>query len=170
MKWYSINSSFLSQLRLFEKRIPNDNYGVDKYKPFFGALFEVGELVYVTQVSHPKPRHAHMKNSKDFLKIYNENRFLAVVNLNYMFPVHKDKLIEIEYGDIETFRTFKDNKDKSKYINLLKIEMKAIKAADVDIKAKNLYEFKYKFPEHCISKRCFDFKGLEDKCLEIIKL
>ena len=161
MKWYFINDDYLNYLKRFESRIPNTNYGSDKLKPFFGSLFEVDNLIYVTQVSHPKERHKLLKNSKDFIKIYNNDNLMAVVNLNYMFPVLKEELIHITYKDIDKFRNFSDNREKSKYINLLKKELKEIKNNNIDLKAKSLYIFKYKFPENEISKRCCDFKELE---------
>lgn len=40
--------------------------GSDKYKPFFGVLFETDNLYYVTQVSHPQKRHQKMTQQKDF--------------------------------------------------------------------------------------------------------
>ena len=168
MDWYTIEDEFLNYLRGVESRIPYNNYGDDKFKPFFGALFEVGDLIYVSQVSHAKPRHNNMKNSKDFVKLYKENRLIAVVNLNYMFPVHKSKLIKVEYKDIDKFRTFKDIKERSNYINLLNIEKQEIINNGVNNKAKKLYDFKYKYPNNKISLRCFDFKNLESKCYDYI--
>ena len=64
MKWYIPDDEFLNYLRNKESRVPRTDYGKEKYKPFFGALFEIGELVYITQVSHPKERHYKMKSSK----------------------------------------------------------------------------------------------------------
>lgn len=65
-----VDEEYLNYLRKAEKRIPFSNYGSDKYKPFFGELFSIGDLVYVTQISHAQPRHFRLTNSKDFLKIY----------------------------------------------------------------------------------------------------
>lgn len=55
--WVIVDEKYLDYLRGFEPRIPHSNYGEAKLKPFFGALFEVDELVYITQVSHPQTRH-----------------------------------------------------------------------------------------------------------------
>src|SRR5690554_5904147 len=99
MKYYDINEQFLSRLRIHESRIPFTNYGANSWKPFFGSLFEVDELVYVTNLSSPKPRHYHLKSTLDLVKLYisdepNPDRLIAVVNLNYMFPVPKKYLTE----------------------------------------------------------------------------
>ncbi len=89
-------------------------------KPFFGALFEVDDLIYVTQVSHPQTRHLTMHNALDFHKIYLPNdslsstdRLAAVVNLNYMFPLPKTMLKFLDYSAIEQHRTFSSLSEKS---------------------------------------------------------
>lgn len=115
MKWYTVEDDLLSYLRKTEERIPKIDYGNHRLKPFFGALFEVDDLIYVTQVSSLKPRHSTMKEDLDLIKLYDGNRLIAVVNLNYMFPVPKRK---------------------------------------------------YDYPGDRISLRCFDFKLLEEKCVE----
>jgi protein AbiQ len=57
MKWINVNEKYLDYLRAVEGRIPRTDYGLDKYKPFFGILFETEDFYYITQVSHPQPRH-----------------------------------------------------------------------------------------------------------------
>lgn len=166
MRWYSIDEDFLDYLRSIETRIPKIDYGEDKFKPFFGALFEIGDLVYVTQVSHPQARHNRMKDNLDFVKLYDGSRLMAVVNLNYMFPVKKSKLTEVNYGKLDEFRTFKNNHQRNNYITLLKKELRQIKSKKVNEKALALYNLKYTYPEHAVSKRCIDFKMLEQKCIE----
>ena len=46
MKWIHVNENYLDYLRNVEKRIPKTDYGTDKYKPFFGVLFEKDGLYY----------------------------------------------------------------------------------------------------------------------------
>ena len=50
MKWCTVEEKYLKYLRSYEKRIHETNYGISKFKPFFGKLFEIGDLVYITQV------------------------------------------------------------------------------------------------------------------------
>lgn len=167
MKWYTLDEQFLSYLRKYDTRIPKIDYGKNALKPFFGALFEINDLVYLTQVSHPQPRHLNMKESKDFYKLYDKNNCLiGVVNLNYMFPIPKKYLIEVGYNNISNFRNFKNNIEKNNYISLLKKEMKEIKSKNIKDEALNLYTHKYTFPNSSVSKRCLEFKELEQKCLE----
>lgn len=159
--WKIINEDYLTYLRKSESRIPNTDYGKDKFKPFFGVLFEIGDLCYVTQVSSPKPRHYKLKASLDFEKIYYKNSLLAVVNLNYMFPVPEEELISLKYKNLPQYRTFKDVNEMNKYISLLKLELSVIQGLGIESKATAIYSLKTNNPDHIVSKRCFDFKQLE---------
>ena len=164
MKWINVNEKYLDYLRANEGRIPRTDYGTDKYKPFFGVLFEVDDLYYITQVSHPQPRHSGLKQQKDFYKIYDPrqtNRLIAVVNLNYMFPIPKTETTPFEKSKIHTYRTFQTESEKSRYIDLLDKELIAINTMNIGKKAENLYKFRYEHPEHVVSKRCIDFKKME---------
>ena len=166
--WVVIDEEYLNFLRKAENRIPISNYGADKYKPFFGVLFEVGDLSYVTQISHSQPRHVGMRNAPDFVKIYipdrdpvRPDRLAAVVNLNYMFPVHKSLIKNLEYKDIDKHRTFTSSEEKGRYIDLLNKELEQINKLKIDVRAKNLYERKKHFPFDTVSRRCIDFFSLE---------
>lgn len=163
MKWIYIDERYLKQLREIEPRIPLSEYGKDKFVPFFGALFEKGELSYVTQVFSPKPRHHRINNQKDFKKIYDQNnRLLCVVNLNYMFPIPTRLLEYVEYKNIDHYRLFNSELDKSNYIKLLEKELAIINTMDLSSDAINLYHLRYEKPNDSVSKRCFDFKYLEE--------
>lgn len=163
MRWIMISEKYLSYLRNKESRIPYSNYGKDAYKPFFGVLFETEKFYYVTQVSSPKQRHFHMKQNLDFYKLCDSesNQVLAVVNLNYMFPVLKSEIEDLKYNNIDQCRTFKTEKEKSKYINFLKKEMKLINKLNLEKAARRVYELKLNYPNNIIAKRCIDFKKLE---------
>lgn len=169
MKWINVDEKYLDYLRAAERRIPRTDYGTDRYKPFFGVLFEVDDLYYVTQVSHAQPRHQSLKQQKDFYKIFdpkNPKRLIAVVNLNYMFPIPKEQTTPFEKKSIHTYRTFKSESEKSKYIDLLDSELLVINTMDIGTKAEELYKLKYDKPEHAVAKRCIDFKSMEQLALQ----
>lgn len=164
MKWINVDENYLDYLRSIENRIPRTDYGSNKYKPFFGVLFETDNLYYVTQVSHPQKRHKNMKQQKDFYKLFdpdNTTRLIAVVNLNYMFPIPKECTHDFEKKKIDTYRTFKSEDAKSKYIDLLDTELKVINTLNLSEKALYIYNLKYNKPEDNLSKRCIDFKYME---------
>lgn len=171
MDWLVIDENYLNYLRNIEKRIPKSDYGNNKYKPFFGLLFETDDFYYVTQVSHPQPRHLNMKANEDFKKIFDpvSNRFIAVVNLNYMFPIPKNMYEKLRYKDIDKHRTFKDEKEKSKYIALMKLELKIINSMGLDKAATKLYNNKYDKPDSRLAQRCLDFKSMEKLAMQYKK-
>jgi len=142
-------------------------------KPFFGVLFRQGELVYVTQISHAQPRHEKMRNAPDFIKVYIPernpslpDRFVAVVNMNYMFPVHESLLWNLEYREIENHRTFSSAHEKSMYIDLLSKEMEQVNTMGVERKARKLYDLKIRHPYDRVAQRCLDFLELEKLAVE----
>jgi protein AbiQ len=167
MKWCTIKKGYISYLKRFEEKIPNIDYGPEKFKPFLNPLFEKDELIYVTQVSHPQRRHEYIKENVDFIKLFDKTKLIGVVNLNYMFPVPKELIINIEkYSDVSVHRTFETDKEKNDYIALLKKEMKEIQNKRISEKAELLYDRKNNYPEDSVSKRCINFKELEEKALE----
>jgi protein AbiQ len=166
MQWINVNERYLDFLRAFEGRIPRTDYGSDKYKPFFGILFEKDGFYYITQVSHVQQRHMKMKNQPDFFKIYDPqalSRLIAVVNLNYMFPIPKNEVTPFVKRDIDTYRTFRSEDERNKYIDLLDSKMKMINTLNLSDAAKELYERKYTFPDSRVSQRCLDYKALEEQ-------
>ncbi len=164
MQWINVNEKYLDFLRTFESRIPFTNYGNDKYKPFFGVLFTKDNFCYITQISHAQKRHLKMRKQQDFYKIYdpaNSSRLIAVVNLNYMFPIPKSETSPFIKSEIESYRSFANETEKNKYISLLNLELKEIKKLNLSEAAIKLYNDKYDFPDSSVSKRCLDFKALE---------
>ena len=160
--WKIINEDYTDYLRdNYEKRIPHTDYGTDKLKPFFGELFRIDNLVYVTQVTSPKPRHYNLKQSIDFRKIYKGNNLISCINLNYMFPVPNSELTDMQYKDIGQYVLFSTEDEKSKYIQLLKYELSVINSLSLEQDSIDLYNRKYNMPNDAVSLRCFDFKSLE---------
>lgn len=160
--WKIINENYTDYLRdNFEQRIPRTDYGADKLKPFFGELFRIDNLVFVTQVTSPKPRHLKLKESIDFRKIYQGGRLISCVNLNYMFPVPDTELSILNYKDIDKYVSFQSEKEKSKYIQLLRYELSFINSLNLEKDAQDLYNRKQFLPNDNVSLRCFDFKALE---------
>lgn len=171
MTWKIINEKYTDYLRdNYERRIPRTDYGTDKIKPFFGELFRINNLVYVTQVTSPKQRHYNMKESIDFRKIYRGDKLISSLNLNYMFPVPVSELTDLQYKNIGEYVSFSSDIAKSKYIKLLKYEMSVINSLSLEQDAMNLYNRKYDKPDDKVSLRCFDFKALENGANEWINI
>lgn len=167
--WKIINDDYLNYLRKFESRIPKTDYGNNKIKPFFGELMTIEDIVYVTQVSSPKERHQKLKQALDFYKLHNGNNFIAVVNLNFMFPVPKSEIKDLNYKNIDNYVNFPSKTYKNNYIALLKTELKIINQFDLHSAAQKLYDLKSSDPHNKISQRCLDFKLLESYALSYQK-
>ena len=82
-----------------------------------------------------------------------------------MFPIPKKDISPFIIKDIDKYRSFVSEEEKSKYISLLKTEMKAIKKLDLEGAAKRLYDKKISFPDSYIAKRCLDYRFLETYAL-----
>lgn len=167
MRWITIPNEYLDFLRSKEHRIPRSNYGSNHFKPFFGVLFETASLLYVTQVSSAKEHHYKMKENLDFHKLHQkkDNKLLAVINLNYMFPVPKELVTNLDYSRMEEYRTFNSFEEKSRYISFLKAEMKLINELDIAKAARRVYEIKNNYPDSSIARRCINFRELEHYAL-----
>ena len=169
MIWCTIDKDYISFLKKYDSRIPNIDYGNNGHKPFFSPLFEKDGLVYVTQISSTKPRHLKMKESIDFVKIFNKTNknLISVINLNYMFPVPKSEIIEVKYKNIDNFRTFSSLDEKNKYINLLKYEMKVINNKNIQAQALKVYNSVN--TDSFLKNRSLPFLLLEEKATEYSK-
>ena len=170
LKWITVDEKYLDYLRTnVDSHVPMTNYGPNHLKPFFGVLFETDDYAYVTQVSHPQPRHQNIKSSLTFLKVFNQNKLICVVNLNHMFPIPKNRVCEMQYGDIEQYRAFSSTKEKNDYVALLKTEMRIMQTMDIEKKALKLYNLCKNHPESVVSKSCMLFTKLEEACAEYYK-
>jgi protein AbiQ len=157
----------LDYLREKEPRIPNKNYGGNKFKPFFKPLFISNGLIYVSQVSHPQSKHDKMLERSTFVKLTTNGRLIGVVNLNYMFPVPLSEIKNIDFSNIDKYRTFKNKQEKSKYFDLLKLELREINKKNVDQKAVTLYNLVIK--DASLSRICLPFETLEQLGKQYIK-
>ncbi len=170
MYWCTIKEEYINYLKQFEPRTPHINYGEDKLKPFFAPLFKVDELVYIAQVTSPKPRHYKMRNQMDFIKYYSEDgKLWGAINLNYMFPAPIEQVTPLTNKNIDTFKNFESLQQKSSYIKFLDLQLKSIEKLHIDDKAIALYKHCQAHPDDKITQRCFNFKNLELKCHEFIK-
>lgn len=93
---------------------------------------------------------------------------MAVIDLNYMFPVPVSKIEEVPITKVGELRMFDSVQEKSQYINFLKLELKEMERLKIDTKAFSLYTIKELYPDSIVSKRCLNFRELECKCTEWI--
>lgn len=88
-------------------------YG-ERLKLHVGILLIIGDFHYYVPISSAKPKHQKMSNSLDFHKLQDESTgyLYAVLNINNMIPVPDNCLTQLKYNQVESFRSFSNEKEK----------------------------------------------------------
>ena len=109
--FYMVDTDYCDYLRESDPRVP---YTMERksIRPFVGIVFSVHNVHYYAPLTSPKPKHLHMKNQIDFLKI-NSGEWDAI-NFNNMIPVHPGSLRKVKINILET-----DSQQNIAYKNLL---------------------------------------------------
>ena len=164
LKWYIANKEYVNYLKKFDSKVENINYD-KKLKPYIGILITTNEFNYYVPISSAKEKHYKIKEGMDFIKIKQDDKIIGVLNLNNMIPISPENVKELKYKDIEEYRNFSSDKEKTLYISFLSFELDLINKKMEKIKknAMKLYREKTNNPNSNISKRCCDFKFLEEK-------
>ena len=69
-------------------------------RPFIGIVLTLNDYDYYAPLTSPKPKHLHMKNQVDFLKI--NGGVWGAINFNNMIPIHSDQLEHIDIRILPT--------------------------------------------------------------------
>ena len=123
LKWYVVDKEYVSYLKEFDNKVENIDY---RFKPYLGIIITINEINYYVPISSVKEKHYKMNEDIDFIKISENDRILGVLNLNNMIPIDNDSVKNLKYSEIEKYRNFKTNKEKSLYISLLNMELELI--------------------------------------------
>lgn len=163
-KWYVIDKKYVQYLKKFDNKVENIEYN-ENLKPYIGIIFSINKYKYYVPISSVKEKHCKMKEDIDFVKIMDNNKILGVLNINNMIPIFDNNVKILDYSKITEYRKFKNNIDKNKYISLLNKELRIINYRKEEIisNAKKLYFESIKGGK--LSKRCCNFKLLEEKSL-----
>ena len=162
LKFYTVTEEYMIYLKKYDEKVM-DNRGIKNKRPYIGVLFEIDRKKYLAPLSSPKPKHLTMKNSLDFVKI-NQGKF-GVINLNNMFPVIEEVIIE------KNINLEEDNKYKELLVNQLDWCNKMENRDNIYRKAEKLYkEILNKKEQSRFWNRCCNFSLLEEKAIEFISL
>ena len=153
IKLYTIKPAYIDYLvphapHLFH----NKAAGQHNERKYIGIVLHVGDMDYFAPLSSFKEKHKTMKEGLDFIKVKN----YAVINLNNMFPVPEGVY---QYVDISM-------ELNPKYRDLLLAEYRYIKSIQGKIRknANTLYKLKLSGEKTALTKRCNDFRLLEELC------
>lgn len=150
LKWYIVDKEYVSYLKEFDNKVENIDYS-NRFKPYLGIIITINEINYYVPISSVKEKHYKMNEDIDFIKISENDRILGVLNLNNMIPIDNDSVKNLKYSEIEKYRNFKTNKEKSLYISLLNMELELINSRIEKIKA-NAFKLYKKKPIDLIQK------------------
>lgn len=168
MDWYVVDKKYINYLMQFDSRVGYVEYG-ERLKLHVGILLTIGDFHYYVPISSAKPKHQKMSNSLDFHKLQDESTgyLYAVLNINNMIPVPDDCITQLKYNQIETFRSFNNEKEKTDYVYLLQKEKALLDNIQYNLqsKAKKLYQKCIANPASSLAARCCNFKMLEEKCI-----
>lgn len=151
---YEIDSTYIEYLSAFEEHLFKNKKLTQKFsRKYIGIILEIGDYKYFAPLSSFKPKHKRLCETDDFIKIGT----YSVINLNNMFPAPLSLCTQIFISNIK----------EESYKNLLRAEYRIIKQKSNKIinNAKIIYNHKLiNDGKSKLSKRCNDFKLLEDKC------
>ena len=159
MKFYHIKDDFITFLRQFDQKVPDNK---NESRPYVGVVLEIETIKYYAPFTSPKLKHKKMKNGKDFRKI--NNGIYGAINFNNMIPVLASALIEIDIANITDV----------KYRRLLQNQYNYIKADEsailrtAETLRKMIFENENDLSEHdkIIKQRCCNLPLLEKKYCE----
>ncbi len=162
LRLYRMDMKYIRDLAKVDDNVMSVSPQVGKAtRPFVGIIVINGGRQYCVPLSSPKPKHDHMKNGRDFTKVFDtKGHLIAVLNFNNMVPVdqsvaHKVDL-RISPVDDASLRSFK---------MLMRNQIDWCNAHRDEIvrKANKLYDIVTTCPEkyRALAKRCCNFKRLE---------
>ena len=156
--FYRADALYCDYLRKSDPCVP---YTMDQKeaRPFIGIVLTLNDYDYYAPLTSPKPKHLHMKNQVDFLKI--NGGVWGAINFNNMIPIHSDQLERIDMRILPT-----DDKATVDYKNLLANQLSwcttSANATSIIQKAEKLYRIiTSKTARPQLAKRCCDFRVLE---------
>lgn len=155
---YTVDNKYFDFLRKVEPRVPY----VKENRPFIGIVLKIHYKNYFAPLASPKQKHNTMKKQKDLIKI--KNGELGVINFNNMIPIPMSKCTKLDINST------KDKKYKLLLNNQVvwcNIHMEEI--IETAEKLYNLICYSNK-ASTMLKNRCCDFRLLERKCIEYMKV
>lgn len=157
---YLIDIKYIRDLAKVDDHVMSVSPQISKEKrPFIGIVVICENKKYCVPLSSPKPKHFSMKNDIDFMKIYDNDKLIGVLNFNNMIPIHEQFIRPLNIKP--------SNSDNASNIHYKKMATKQLtycqKNQDAIIhKANKLYEMITTGKANSfLKRRCCDFSKLE---------
>ena len=157
---YKIDLKYIRNLAKVDDRVMLISPQINKcMRPFVGIVIVCNDKRYCIPLSSPKNKHKDMKNSVDFMKIYDGDKLIGVLNFNNMIPVNEKVIVpldmKIRSGDTAPIKYYKV---------LCAKQLKWCQQHQENIihRANRLYNLITSGnTSHDLKKRCCDFNKLE---------
>ena len=161
LKLYWVDIKYIRDLARVDDHVMSVSPQINKStRPFIGVIVICDDKEYCVPLSSPKPKHQHMNNDKDFTRIYDGNKLIAVLNFNEMIPVSRDVIqqLDMRIHPSDSEQTIRYKKLAAKQLSICQKNQDAIVQ-----KANKLYQTIYS-PGVSLQlvRRCCDFKKLEE--------
>lgn len=158
LKFYKVSDEYINFLKKIDPTILNNTYE-NRKRPYVGVVLTFGIHQYFAPLSSYKPKYDNVKNHTIHKIIGKNNKKLAVIKFNCMFPIIQT---EIELMDFE--------KEEKKYKDLLEEEYRAVLREQDKIRDKALKLYNAVKKGHTFySKISCKFSLLEQEYLKFKK-
>ena len=157
---YLVDMKYIRNLAHADDRVMSVSPQIGKStRPFIGVIVVCENKQYCVPLSSPKEKHKSMKNDVDFMKIFDGDKLIAVLNFSEMIPVRGDVIQPLNMKprttDDEKTRHYK--KMTSKQLSFCQKNQEAIVK-----KANKLYTLIISGKASInLQRRCCDFIRLE---------
>ncbi|MEE1158763.1 MAG: type III toxin-antitoxin system ToxN/AbiQ family toxin [Atopobiaceae bacterium] len=162
LRLYRMDMKYVRDLARVDENVMSVSPQVEKSsRPFVGVVVVNGDRNYCIPLSSPKPKHEHMRNGRDFTKVFDpKGRFIAVLNFNNMIPVDYSVIRAV---DLRAKASDKEDERAYKALMRNQVEWCNAHADEIVRKANKLYDIVTERPEqfHGLVRRCCDFRRLE---------
>ena len=161
LAFYLIDMKYIRDLSRYDNHVMSVSPQLGKdSRPFIGVIVICDSKEYCVPLSSPKAKHKSMNNDIDFMKIYDDDKLIAVLNFNNMIPVNSSVIrpLIIKSSKIDTERDDHYKKLVRKQLSFCQQNQDAIVK-----KANKLYKLVVSGKaNHNLVSRCCDFKKLEE--------
>ena len=157
---YLVDMKYIRNLSHADDRVMSVSPQIGKSnRPFVGIIVICSEKQYCIPLSSPKEKHKFMKNAVDFIKIYDDDKLIGVLNINAMIPVNQDVI-----SPLVTRASRNDSPADAHYKKMAKKQLEFCQKNQNSIvnRANRLYEMITSGKAGgLLSRRCCDFNKLE---------
>lgn len=93
---YLVDMKYIRNLAHADKHVMSVSPQIGKSnRPFVGVIVLFDDKQYCVPLSSPIEKHETMKNDVDFMKIFDGDKLIAVLNFSEMIPVRDDVIMPL---------------------------------------------------------------------------